>query len=175
MDKNLKIYFQKSIDVCRIGRYINVQRLFFQMNTLFMELTVQKNTKNIDWNEVKNLLRRTDMTTYDVALHQKAFENSAKVIFIYHGDILIGCGRLLSDYSYQSVIYDVAVDIDSQGKGIGKMIVRLLLEGEEDKNVLLYATPGKEEFYHRFGFKTAKTGMCRFIDVKSALERGFID
>ncbi len=142
---------------------------------MFMELTIQKDTEGINWKDVKSLLQRTDMTTYDVELHKKAFENSAKVIFIYHGDILIGCGRLLSDYAYQSVIYDVAVDRASQGKGIGKMIVRLLMEGEEDKNIILYATPGKEEFYHKFGFKHAKTGMCRFIDVKSALENGFID
>lgn len=140
-----------------------------------MDLTIQKNTEGIDWQDVKSLLQRTDMTTYDVALHKKAFENSAKVIFIFHGDILIGCGRLLSDFAYQSVIYDVAVDGASQGKGIGKMIVRLLMEGEEDKNIILYATPGKEQFYHKFGFKPAKTGMCRFIDAASALEKGFID
>lgn len=142
---------------------------------MFMELTIQKDTEGINWKDVKSLLQRTDMTIYDVELHKKAFENSAKVIFIYHGDILIGCGRLLSDYAYQSVIYDVAVDRASQGKGIGKMIVRLLMEGEEDKNIILYATPGKEEFYHKFGFKHAKTGMCRFIDAESALENGFID
>ncbi|MDV0445368.1 hypothetical protein MmiAt1_09440 [Methanimicrococcus sp. At1] len=142
---------------------------------MFMDLTIQKDTKGIDWNDVKCLLKRTDMTTFDVELHQKAFENSAKVIFIFHGDILIGCGRLLSDFAYQSVIYDVAVDVDSQGKGIGKMIVKLLTEGEEDKNIILYATPGKEEFYHKFGFRHSKTGMCRFIDVEAALEKGFID
>lgn len=142
---------------------------------MFMELTIQKDTEGINWKDVKSLLQRTDMTTYDIDLHKKAFENSAKVIFIYHGDILIGCGRLLSDYAYQSVIYDVAVDRASQGKGIGKMIVRLLMEGEEDKNIILYATPGKEEFYHKFGFRHAKTGMCRFIDAESALEHGFID
>lgn len=140
-----------------------------------MELTIQKNTEGIDWKEIKSLLQRTDMTTYDVELHKKAFENSAKVVFIFHGDILIGCGRLLSDFAYQSVIYDVAVDGASQGKGIGKRIVNVLMEGEEDKNIILYATPGKENFYHKFGFKPAKTGMCKFIDVESALEKGFID
>lgn len=142
---------------------------------MFMELTIQKDTEGINWKDVKSLLQRTDMTTYDVELHKKAFENSAKVVFIYHGDIMIGCGRLLSDYAYQSVIYDVAVDRASQGKGIGKMIIRLLTEGEDDKNIILYATPGKEEFYSKFGFKHAKTGMCRFIDMESALENGFID
>ena len=140
-----------------------------------MELTIQKNTEGIDWEDVKSLLKRTDMTTYDTDLHKKAFENSAKVVFIFHGDILIGCGRLLSDFAYQSVIYDVAVDIDSQGVGIGKRIVDLLVEGESDKNLILYATPGKERFYSKFGFRPAKTCMCRFIDIESALEKGFID
>lgn len=140
-----------------------------------MELTIQRNTEGIEWEDVKSLLLRTDMTTYSAKLHQKAFENSSKVVFVFHGDILIGCGRLLSDFSYQSVIYDVAVDAHSQGKGIGQMIVTLLLEGEENKNVLLYATPGKEDFYCKFGFESAKTGMCWFIDISSAREKGFID
>ncbi|MCL2549642.1 MAG: GNAT family N-acetyltransferase [Methanimicrococcus sp.] len=140
-----------------------------------MELTIQRNTDGIDWREVKSLLQRTDMATYPAKLHQKAFENSSKVVFVFHGDILIGCGRLLSDFAYQSVIYDVAVDSHSQGKGIGKMIMNLLLEGEGDKNVLLYATPGKEEFYNKFGFLPSKTGMCRFFNRESAKERGFID
>jgi len=140
-----------------------------------MDLTIQKNTENIDWEEVKSLLIRTDMAAYPTEKHRQAFENSTKVIFVFHGDILIGCGRLLSDFAYQSVIYDVAVDVDSQGKGIGKKIMRELLEGEEDKNILLYATPGKEGFYKKFGFLSAKTGMCRFVHVASAKEKGFID
>ena len=140
-----------------------------------MVITIQKDTKNIDWGEVKSLLIRTDMTVYPAEKHKQAFENSTKVVFVFHGDILIGCGRLLSDFAYQSVIYDVAVDIDSQGKGIGKRIMRELLEGEEDKNIILYTTPGKEEFYKKFGFISAKTGMCRFIDLKSAKEKGFVD
>ncbi|MDY0266197.1 MAG: GNAT family N-acetyltransferase [Methanimicrococcus sp.] len=145
------------------------------MNPLLTELTVQKNTENIDWNEVKDLFLRTDMVTYETSLHQKAFENSTKVIFVYHEKRLIGCGRLLSDFAYQSVIYDIAVDNDFQGKGIGKMIVGLLLEGEDDKNILLNAIPGKEAFYQKIGFKRAKTGMCRLLNEESAIERGFID
>jgi len=140
-----------------------------------MDITLQNNMKNIDWEEVKSLLIRTDMAVYPAEKHKQAFENSTKVVFVFHGDILIGCGRLLSDFAYQSVIYDVAVDVDSQGKGIGRRIMRELLEGEGDKNVILYATPGKEEFYKKFGFLPAKTGMCRFVDVKSALKKGFID
>jgi Predicted acetyltransferase len=140
-----------------------------------MVIIIQKNTENIDWEEVKNLLIRTDMAVYPVEKHKQAFENSTKVVFVFHGDILIGCGRMLSDFAYQSVIYDVAVDVDSQGKGIGKRIMRELLEGESDKNILLYATPGKEEFYNKFNFLPSKTGMCRFVHVVSAKEKGFID
>jgi len=140
-----------------------------------MDLMVQKNTENIDWEEVKSLLIRTDMVAYPTEKHRQAFENSTKVVFVFHGDILIGCGRMLSDFAYQSVIYDVAVDVNSQGKGIGKKIMRELLEGEKDKNVLLYSTPGKEEFYTKLGFIPAKTGMCRFVHIESAKEKGFID
>jgi hypothetical protein len=42
-------------------------------------------------------------------------------------------------------------------------------------NVILYASPGKEGFYQKFGFRRMKTGMARFIKKESMQERGFTE
>ena len=140
-----------------------------------MNLEYKTTTKQIDWNCVRNLLLKEKMATYEIEKHKRAFENSFKVIFVFDGQQLIGCGRLISDGAYQGAIYDVAIDSSYQGMGIGKTMVMKLLENEEDKNTILYATSGMEGFYSKLGFRKAKTGMCRFINPESAIQKGFID
>lgn len=140
-----------------------------------MELKFEKTTAGVDWQAVKSLLGKENMATYSVEKHKIAFENSAKVLFVYDRESLIGCGRLLTDGSYQGVLYDIVVDSDYQGHGLGKTIVTELLKEQEDKNILLYASPGKEGFYQTLGFRRSKTAMCRFVDVQSAIKRGLAE
>lgn len=132
-------------------------------------------TMGVDWLAVKSLLGKENMATYSPEKHQTAFENSSKVIFVYDGESLIGCGRLLTDGAYQGILYDIVVSSDYQGHGLGKKIVAELLQGQEDKNILLYASPGKEGFYQTLGFRKAKTAMGRFIDAQSAIKKGFTE
>lgn len=139
-----------------------------------MKLRIETTTEGVDFLAVKSLLLKENMGTYTVEKHKTAFENSRKVIFLYDGDLLMGCGRLVTDGAYQGVLYDIVVSSDYQGNGLGKIIVTELLKGEEDKNILLYATPGKEGFYQTLGFHKSKTAMCRFINVQSAVEKGLI-
>lgn len=139
-----------------------------------MELIIKKDIEGIEWSDVKELLSKENMATYSLDNHKTAFENSSKVIFIYDSDILIGCGRLLSDNSYQGVLYDIVVNSNYQGYGLGKIIVTELLKGQDNLNILLYATPGKEGFYKTLGFHKSKTAMCRFIDNFLATKKGLI-
>ncbi len=139
-----------------------------------MKLKIETTTTGVDWTAVKSLLAKENMATYSVEKHKIAFENSSKVIFVYDSDVLIGCGRLLTDGSYQGVLYDIVVRSDYQGHGLGKTIVAELLKDQDDKNILLYATPGKEGFYQTLGFRKSETAMCRFIDIDSAIRKGLI-
>lgn len=140
-----------------------------------MDIRLQLDTENINWQAVIDLLSKESMAVYSMAKHKAAFENSTKVIFVYDGESFIGCGRLLTDGSYQGVLYDIVVDSKYQGKGIGAIIIQELLDGQEDKNIMLYATPGKEGFYEKFNFRKVKTAMCRFINLENAISKGFID
>ena len=139
-----------------------------------MKLRIVTTTDDVNWQSIKTLLLNENMGTYSVEKHKIAFENSSKVIFLYDGEIIIGCGRLLTDGAYQGVLYDIVVSSDYQGHGLGKIIVEELLRGQDDKNILLYATPGKESFYEKLGFYKSKTAMCHFINAESALKKGLI-
>ena len=78
-------------------------------------------------------------------------------VSIYVDKTIIGMGRVVSDGSYFT-IYDIVVDKDYQGLGIGSLIMREIIEWYktiEDDDTFLYvnASKNKEKFYQKFGFK----------------------
>jgi len=108
-------------------------------------------------------------------IHERAFNNSHTVVFVFDDDALVGFGRAVSDGEYQAAIYDVAVLPAYQGKGIGRTIMQAIVKNTPHCHFILYASPGKEKFYEKEGFKRMKTGMALFIDEKKMKEKGFID
>jgi predicted N-acetyltransferase YhbS len=62
-----------------------------------------------------------------------------------------------------------------QGSGLGKQIVQRLVDASRGhKKILLYALPGKEPFYKRFGFLRMKAAMAIFENQRQQLERGYL-
>ena len=62
-----------------------------------------------------------------------------------------------------------------QGTGLGKQIVGYLVEQSRGhKKIILYAVPGKEPFYRRFGFRRMLTAMAIFENQAQAIERGYV-
>lgn len=142
-----------------------------------MEYNVSTTKKELQGLEIQQLLKKCGMGTYTPELHQKAFEKSYKIVQIFTKDHtqLIGCGRVLSDCCYQAAVYDVAIDPDYQGTGLGRLIMENLLKGMEQLNVMLYASPGKEAFYQKFGFRLGKTAMLKFVKADVMKENGLTD
>jgi hypothetical protein len=48
-------------------------------------------------------------------------------------------------------------------------------QSRNHRKIILYAVPGKERFYGRFGFLRLKTAMAIFEDEQQARERGYLD
>jgi GNAT superfamily N-acetyltransferase len=140
-----------------------------------MTIQIQQNCSNVDWKAISGLLKVTGMASFAPEIHQKIFEASYAVSFAFDGDRLIGCGRALSDGVYQAALYDVAVLPERQGQGIGRSLIETLLSRVGHCNVLLYASPGKEAFYQKLGFRAMKTGMARFIRAEAMAQKGFTD
>ena len=140
-----------------------------------MKIEVKTEIKNIDWRLVAETLKSVGMANYSPEKHKKAFEASYCTIFLYDQNKMIGFGRAISDGCYQAAIYDCAVIESYQGKGLGKKIVQEIISQLKGCNIVLYASPGKEGFYEKLGFKKLKTGMAYFINSDSMSERGFTE
>lgn len=139
-----------------------------------MNLHYQDNLENIDWDLVPTLLKHVGMASTTPDLHQKSFENSYAVCFVYDGGKLIGFGRSISDGVRHAAIYDVAIDPSYQGKGIGKQIMQKIMSATPGCTFILYAALGKEPFYRKLGFKETKTGMILFSDPSKMTDENWV-
>ncbi|GAB6036552.1 GNAT family N-acetyltransferase [Fundidesulfovibrio butyratiphilus] len=139
-----------------------------------MNIRVQYDCANIEWALVADILKRVGMAHHAPEVHARAFARSHTVVFVHDDDRLIGFGRAISDGEYQAAVYDCAVLPEYQGKAIGSMLVKALLQRVEGCNVILYAAPGKEGFYEKLGFGKMKTGMARFVHQDAMRDKGFL-
>lgn len=140
-----------------------------------MNLRFQEDCQNIDFESVRSLLKNVGMGYYEAAIHQRAFNNSVAVVFVFDNERLIGCGRAIGDGAYNAAIYDIAVSDDYQGHGLGKAIMQRIMSHLASCNVVLYAAPGKEMFYRKLGFRKMLTGMARFTNEERMIQRGYVE
>lgn len=140
-----------------------------------MNLKIQYDCANIDWNRVSEILKKVDMAHFEGEMHKKAFENSHTVAFAFDDDILIGFGRAISDGTYQAALYDIAVLPEYQGKRVGATIVNNILKCIPQCSFILYASPGKEVFYEKLHFRKMKTGMALFYNAEKMQMKGFTE
>ena len=141
-----------------------------------MEIKVKFDCLGVDWKIVSETLKRVGMAYYEPSLHRKAFKNSYVTVFVYRGNQMIGFGRAISDGAYQASIYDVAVIPDFQRMEFGNTIMKSILDRLPPQcNIILYASPGKEEFYRKQDFRTMRTGMARFNNPEQMKKKGFTE
>ena len=140
-----------------------------------MNLHIKNNCSDVDWKMVPQILKTVEMGFHDPEDHKRAFEASYVSVFAYDSDRLIGFGRAISDGVYQAAIYDCAVHPDYQGRGIGRLVVQNIMQQISGCAVILYASPGKEGFYRKSGFRKMKTGMALFSQPEKMRDLGFTD
>jgi ribosomal protein S18 acetylase RimI-like enzyme len=129
----------------------------------------------VNWEELSALYRAAPLGDKKPDHLRKVFSNSLYVSFAYDGEKLVGAGRALADGGDCSYICDIAVLPSHQGTGLGKQLVGDLVERSRGhKKIILYAVPGREPFYRKFGFLRMKTAMAIFENQKQELERGYL-
>ncbi|MBY0122036.1 GNAT family N-acetyltransferase [Bacillus sp. S/N-304-OC-R1] len=108
--------------------------------------------QNDGWNDFLKLPKET--------LH-KAMQQSWYVLSAYDGNQLIGTGRIISDGVINGYICGVMVRPDYRNEGIGKEIVRRLVEqGMKDQlHIQLLSDESKAPYYERLGFEVFTVGM----------------
>ena len=129
----------------------------------------------IDWNELSELYRIAPLAEKKPDDLKRAFANSMYKCFVYDDGVLVGAGRALADGVDCSYLCDVAVHPRMQGKGLGGEIIdKLVGLSSGHGKIILYANPGKEAFYRKFGFRRMLTAMAIFPDMQDALARGYV-
>lgn len=131
---------------------------------------------SIDWNELAHLYKIAPLGNKNPNDLKIAFSNSMYKCFVYDETKLIGVGRAIADGVDVSYLCDVAVHPEYQRRGIGKQIVRKLLEFSTGYNkILLFTSMGKEPFYSKLGFDKMTTAMAIFKNRERVLEMGLIE
>ena len=140
-----------------------------------MTLEWNYSTDGVNWEELSALYRAAPLGDKKPEHLRKVFSNSMFTCFVYAGATLVAAGRALADGADCSYICDIAVLPSHQGTGLGKQVVSHLVETSRGhKKIILYAVPGKEPFYRRFGFLRMKTAMAIFENQPQQLERGYL-
>jgi ribosomal protein S18 acetylase RimI-like enzyme len=141
-----------------------------------LNLEWEYSQNNVDWSELSNLYKVAPLGDKLPEDLEKAFSNSMFKCFVKESGKLVGVGRALADGIDCSYICDVAVLPSHQGKGIGKSIVKKIVElSKGHKKIILYSSPGKESFYKKIGFKRMSTAMAIFKNQNQALEWGLVN
>ena len=131
--------------------------------------------EGVNWEELSALYLAAPLGDKKPDHLRKVFGNSLFVSFVYDGERLVGAGRALADGGDCSYICDIAVLPSHQGTGLGKQLVGDLVERSRGhKKIILYAVPGKEPFYKRFGFLRMRTAMAIFQNQQQQMERGYL-
>ncbi|MEK6572204.1 MAG: GNAT family N-acetyltransferase [Bacteroidota bacterium] len=127
-------------------------------------------TKDVDWEQILQLQRSAPWSKHrSLEQLKKAIDHSQLLITAWEDGKLIACARVLTDYVYRAVVFDVIVHSGFQGKGIGRELMRQVIEHPSLREVeyLFLYTQDKEEFYRRIGWDEYSGKSFRFMNKRS--------
>jgi ribosomal protein S18 acetylase RimI-like enzyme len=134
-----------------------------------------RSIETIDWDELSRLYRVAPLGEKKPEDLRVSFSNSRFACFAFDAGRLVGAGRVLADGVDCAYVCDVAVHPSHQGTGVGKAILAdLVNRSRGHRKIILYAVPGKEAFYRKFGFRRMTTAMAIFEDQDGAMQRGYL-
>lgn len=140
-----------------------------------MAIEWREGLDGVDWDELSALYRAAPLGDKSAAHLRKVFGNSMYTCLVAEHGRLVGAGRVLADGGDCAYLCDIAVLPSHQGTGLGKQIVASLVERSRGhRKIILYAVPGKEPFYRKFGFLRMTTAMAIFENQGQQLERGYL-
>ena len=84
-----------------------------------------------------------------------AIANSSPVVTVWDSKQMIGFGRATSDSIYRGTIWDIVINQNYQGGGLGRKLVQTILSHPQMSHVerVYLMTTYKQKFYQRIGFQ----------------------
>ena len=118
--------------------------------------------KAVPPNAVQELCASVGWSRREPDLIVRALENSLAVVSIWDKDELVGFARATGDKVFNATVWDMVVRPDYQRLGVGRLEMCELLKELDEYSiplVTLYADPGTDGFYKRFGFLADPSGV----------------
>ena len=123
----------------------------------FGEYTFSANKKKLDLEYIYNLLCVPSQYSTGLPLERFPLVIQNSVCFgVYHNGKQVGFARVITDYSEFASIWDVFIDADHRGKGVGKQMMQYLLDHPFLKGIFRWflMTEDAHGLYQKYGFKT---------------------
>lgn len=131
-------------------------------------MQIKEYTK-FNFDEIKKLYDAVGWTAYtdDMNSLEKGYENSLKVLAAYEDDKLLGIIRAVGDGFTVVFIQDILVFPEEQGKGIGKALIKAMLDFYPNVRQIQLTTdvdPKTIAFYKSVGFsELSEIDCCGFM------------
>lgn len=133
-----------------------------------------QSTDLVDWDEMSELYRIAPLGIKSGEWLKAAYSNSMFKCLALDDDRIIAAGRALADGVDCSYLCDIVVHPAYQGTGLGKELIQKLISlSRGHRKIILYAVPGREPFYEKFGFRRMNTAMAIFADPSKAAADGY--
>ncbi len=131
-------------------------------------------TDTVDWDEMSELYRIAPLGTKSGDWLKTAYSNSMFKSLAFDDGKIIAAGRAVADGVDCSYLCDIVVHPSCQGSGLGKELIQRLVDlSRGHRKIILYAVPGREPFYAKFGFRRMNTAMAIFADPQRAAADGY--
>lgn len=118
------------------------------------QFTISTDPGRLDINTICEFLKRSYWAnTRPRQITERALQNSL-VFGVYEGDKQIGLARVISDSTVFAYLCDVFIHEDYRGNGLGKWLMKTIMEHPELKGVRrwLLVTNDAHDLYKQFGF-----------------------
>ncbi|MGN0342060.1 MAG: GNAT family N-acetyltransferase [Roseburia sp.] len=135
-----------------------------------MNISYKTTKENVNWQEVAEVLDRSGLSHHTAEEQEIMFTNSYSVVFVYDDDRIVGVARALSDGISQASVYNIALDKEYQGNGIGREMIERLLAPLAGQTIILYTHPKNLGLYEKLGFRRNKTAMCIMAQTPEHME-----
>lgn len=123
-----------------------------------MSITYSDSRKDLPSGQLRRLFLEAGWSDGSETEEQKAqfnlpFLHSTLVVSAWEGGRLVGAARVLSDQIIRSILYDVIVEREYQGRGIGRELLRRCRAHFPRTEWLVQTTPDVAAFYEKLGFE----------------------
>ena len=140
-----------------------------------MTIEWSQSVEDVDWEELAEVVRAAPLGDKSPEFLRTVFTNSLYREFAREDGRLVAAGRALSDGADAAYLADIVVLPSHQGRGLGGMLIRRLLDHlKGHRKIILYAVPGKEPVYRKYGFQRMTTAMAIFEDQEAKFGQGYL-